>query len=50
MFSRFIKKFTAIALPVTLFITSAQSLAFDTITAAEKEVIAEKFANVRAEL
>ncbi len=50
MFSRFMKKLTAIALPVTLLIASGQSVAFDKITAAEKESIANKFANVRSEL
>jgi len=50
MFSKLIKKFTAFALPVSLLVVSAQSLAVDTITAAEKELIADKFANVRAEL
>lgn len=50
MFSKFIKTLSVIALPATLLFASTQAMAFDTISADEKEIIANKFANVRSEL
>lgn len=50
MFSTFVKKFAAIALPMALLLTGTPSFASDTISAKEKALITTKFANVRTEL